>query len=637
MDSIEEAKPKTPKAALLPLPKDLSDLLDEVVENFDEIDGPLDTKIKETWPLYVVFGDGGNYHSDALSKVQKWIQLDQRIGLKVNEISKNPLLKLSLEKNELYKGYLAYKNYYDSISGINSGTSLEEVTGTKPTGFINKDITKFYESFDISDYKSKDASKENTGDAVLLYGCSPDDVYSALKNNKVGSTGKEESLCVILDTNNKETSKKFAIVSLKAGKGRAGRVLTIFRSIFGGPSPVPGVRYSQNSDENPQNSDENPQNSDENPQKLTPAELLGTSESYIAEIFQDIYVDKQLLTEVEFMNALRSSLTKLVTAVGKIPKALADTIGEFAGNLKKITNKVFGSIVLGFKDEIQSIKTKYFTLVNAEENLRKEIEITNEGKDDPIKVTHSFYINVAVFVKEVRKINYQSLIGRIAEKSKQLDNNKIFVTDVQDIDESTITGIKDNINNIWNTYFVPLKDSTCVTKKVTCEPITLIDRDAFKSMIYFNSNIVAFEFFDKLLDKVLSQGSSLSDQNNIKDEFIKISSQISAEAIFGKNDSLPLIKYDGKKIQRLGKKKEYSITSIVEKKGGDFKVGKIEIKKSKDGNYFIIYLYLIFELQIVDDEVVPYYSLVELRNDSQSSFTFKAEVNKTAIPQDKVF
>jgi len=624
MDSIEEAKPKPPKAALLPLPKDLSDLLDEVVVNFDKIDGPLDTKIKETWPLYVVFGDGGNYHIDALSKVQKWIQLDQKIGLKVNEISKEPLLKLSLEKNELYKGYLAYKNHYDSISGINSGTSLEDVTGTKPTGFINKDITKFYEAFNSSQYKSKDKSKENTGDAVLLYGCSPDDVYSALKNNKVGSTGKEESLCVIMDNNNKETSKKFAIVSLKAGKGRAGRVLTFFNSIFGGGiNAVPGLRYSQNSDENPQ--------------KLTPAELLGTSESYIAEIFQDIYVDKQLLTEVEFMNALRSSLTKLVTAVGKIPKALADTIGEFAGNLKKITNKVFGSIVLGFKDEIQSVKTKYFTLVNAEENLRKEMEITNEGKDDPIKVTHSFYINTAVLVREVRKINYESLIGRIVQKSKQLDNNKIFVTDVQDIDESTITGIKNNINNIWNTYFVPLKDSTCVTKKVTCEPITLIDRDAFKPMIYFNSNIVAFEFFEKLLDKVLSQGSSLSDQKNIKDEFIKISSQISAEAIFGKNDSLPLIKYDGKKIQRLGKKKEYSITSIVEEKGGDFKVGKIEIKKSKDGNYFIVYLYLIFELQIVDDEVVPYYSLVELRNDSKSSFTFKAEVNKTAIPQDKVF
>ena len=617
MDSIEEAKLKTPKAALLPLPKDLSDLLDEVVENFNKIDGPLDTKIKETWPLYVVFGDGGNYHMDALSKVQKWIQLDQRIGLKVNEISKNPLLKLSLEKNELYKGYLAYKNYYDSISGINSGTSLEEVTGTKPTGFINKDITKFYESFDISDYKSKDASKENTGDAVLLYGCSPDDVYSALKNNKVGSTGKEESLCVILDTNNKETSKKFAIVSLKAGKGRAGRILTLLRPMLGDTSSAtPRER---------------------NPQALTPADFLQINESYIAEIFQDIYVDKQLLTEVEFMNALRSSLTKLVTAVGKIPKVLADTIGEFAGNLKKITNKVFGSIVLGFKDEIQSIKTKYFTLVNAEENLRKEIEITNEGKDDPIKVTHSFYINTAVLVREVKKINYESLIGRIVQKSKQLDNNKIFVTDVQDIDESTITGIKNNINNIWNTYFVPLKDSTCVKKKVTCEPITLIDRDAFKPMIYFNSNILAFEFFEKLLDKVLTQGSSLSDQKKIKDEFINISSQISAEAIFGNNDGLPLIKYDGNKIQRLGKKKEYSITNIVEEKGGDFKVGKIEIKKSKDGNYFIIYLYLIFELQIVDDEVVPYYSLVELRNDSKSSFTFKAEVNKTAIPQDKVF
>ena len=617
MDSIEEAKPKTPKAALLPLPKDLSDLLDEVVENFNKIDGPLDTKIKETWPLYVVFGDGGNYHMDALSKVQKWIQLDQRIGLKVNEISKNPLLKLSLEKNELYKGYLAYKNNYDSISGINSGTSLEEVTGTKPTGFINKDITRFYESFDISDYKSKDASKENTGDAVLLYGCSPDDVYSALKNNKVGSTGKEESLCVILDTNNKETSKKFAIVSLKAGKGRAGRILTLLRPMLGDTSSAtPRER---------------------NPQALTPADFLQINESYIAEIFQDIYVDKQLLTEVEFMNALRSSLTKLVTAVGKIPKALADTIGEFAGNLKKITNKVFGSIVLGFKDEIQSIKTKYFTLVNAEENLRKEIEITNEGKDDPIKVTHSFYINTAVLVREVKKINYESLIGRIVQKSKQLDNNKIFVTDVQDIDESTITGIKNNINNIWNTYFVPLKDSTCVKKKVTCEPITLIDRDAFKPMIYFNSNILAFEFFEKLLDKVLTQGSSLSDQKKIKDEFINISSQISAEAIFGNNDGLPLIKYDGNKIQRLGKKKEYSITNIVEEKGGDFKVGKIEIKKSKDGNYFIIYLYLIFELQIVDDEVVPYYSLVELRNDSKSSFTFKAEVNKTAIPQDKVF
>ncbi len=617
MDSIEEAKPKTPKAALLPLPKDLLDLLDEVVANFEKIDTPLDTKIKETWPLYVIFGDSGNYHIDALRKVQTWIQLDQKIGLKVNEISKDPLMKLSLEKNELYKGYLAYKNYYDSISGRNSGTSLEEVTGTKPSGFINKDITKFYDAFNLSQYKSKDKSKENTGDAVLLYGCTPDEVYSALKSNKVGSTGKEQSLCVILDNKNKETSKRFAIVSLKAGKGRAGRILTLLRPLLGDTSSAsPSIRH---------------------PQALTPDDFLQINESYIAEIFQDIYVDKQLLTEVEFMNALKSSLTKLVTAVGNIPKSLADTMSEFAGNLKKVTTKVFGSIVLGFKDEMQSIKTKYFPLVNAEENLRKEIETTNEGKDEPIKVTHSFYTNTAVLVREVRKINYESLIGRIIQKSKQLDNNKIFVTDVQDIDESTITGIKNNINNIWNTYFVPLKNSKCVTKKVTCEPITLIDRDAFKPVIYFNSNILAFEFFEKILDKVMSQGSSLSDQKKIKDEFINISSQISAEAIFGKNDGLPLIKYDGKKIQRLGKKKEYSITSIAEQKGGDFKVGKIEIKKSKDGNYFIIYLYLIFELQIIDDEVVPYYSLVELRNDSQSSFTFKAEVNKTAIPQDKVF
>jgi hypothetical protein len=617
MDSIEEAKPKTPKAALLPLPKDLLDLLDEVVANFEKIDTPLDTKIKETWPLYVIFGDSGNYHVDALRKVQTWIQLDQKIGLKVNEISKDPLMKLSLEKNELYKGYLAYKNYYDSISGRNSGTSLEEVTGTKPSGFINKDITKFYDAFNLSQYKSKDKSKENTGDAVLLYGCTPDEVYSALKSNKVGSTGKEQSLCVILDNKNKETSKRFAIVSLKAGKGRAGRILTLLRPMLGDTSSAsPSIRH---------------------PQALTPDDFLQINESYIAEIFQDIYVDKQLLTEVEFMNALKSSLTKLVTAVGNIPKSLADTMSEFAGNLKKVTTKVFGSIVLGFKDEMQAIKTKYFPLVNAEENLRKEIETTNEGKDEPIKVTHSFYTNTAVLVREVRKINYESLIGRIIQKSKQLDNNKIFVTDVQDIDESTITGIKNNINNIWNTYFVPLKNSKCVTKKVTCEPITLIDRDAFKPVIYFNSNILAFEFFEKILDKVMSQGSSLSDQKKIKDEFINISSQISAEAIFGKNDGLPLIKYDGKKIQRLGKKKEYSISSIAEQKGGDFKVGKIEIKKSKDGNYFIIYLYLIFELQIIDDEVVPYYSLVELRNDSQSSFTFKAEVNKTAIPQDKVF
>lgn len=615
MDSIEESKPKTPKAALLPLPKELLDLFEEVVENFNSIDGSLDTKVKETWPLYVVFGDGGNYHTDALSKVQKWIDLNQKIGLKVNEVIKDPLLKLSLEKNDLYKNYLEYKNYYDTISGKNSGISLEEITGTKPSGFINKDITKFYEAFDVSDYKSKDASKENTGDAVLLYGCSPEEVYSSLKNNKVGSTGKEESLCVILNENNEETNKKFAIVSLKAGKGRAGRILTLLRPMLGDTSSAtPRERH---------------------PQALTPADFM--QESHIAEIFEDIYVDKKLLTEVEFLNALRSSLTKLVSSVGKIPKALADTIGEFSNNLKKVTNKVFGSIVLGFKDEIQSIKAKYFSLVNAEENLRKEIEKTNEGKDEPIKVTHSFYINTAILVKEIRKINYDSLIGKIIQKSQQLDKNQIFVTDVQDINESTIVNIKNNINNIWNTYFVPLKDSNCVKKNVACEPITVIDRDVFKPMIYFNSNILAFEFFEKLLDKVLTQGSSISDQKKIKDEFIKISSQISAEAIFGKNDGLPLIKYDGKKIQRLGKKKEYSITNILEEKGGDFKVGKIEIKKSKDGNYFVIYLYLIFELQIIDDEVVPYYSLVELRNDSQSSFTFKAEVNKTAIPQDKVF
>lgn len=615
MNTLQE---KRIKQQLPQLEDDLLILLGKVYEKFNDIPKQLDTHLKETWPLYVVFGESGNYHSDALKLIIDWNSLSKEIDEYVRKASTDPLMYKAVEKNKLFQFYNTKKIYFESISGNISGETLEKVNG-KPSGFIHKDIETFYRYFDASIYASKDTSKENTGDSVLLYNCSPTEIYAALKENRL--TGTSESLVEIVDEQSKPTGKKFAIVSLKAGEGRVGKVLKFLGSQLQIPSATPSVR--------------NPEE-EEDPRKVFSG---GASVFPQNEIFNDIFLGKQILNEIEFFNALRSNLTRIIAKVGTLPELVKNLWDDFTRRIKSLTTKLYNTLLQSITQDTKAIASQYNNLISLQEKIESEVLLSEDKSKKPVEISHTLYVNVKSFVNEVEKINFHSLFGDVIQKSNTLNQNNIFQVDIEGIDENVIQGIKNKIvNDIWkNNFFNKLHNQSCSTQRVSCDPPVYIERDAFSPMLIFNSNIIALKFFQSFLNRVISQSGGMSDQKRIREEFIKLSIQISAEAIFGKNEGLPLIKFDGKKIQRLGNKVDYSSGKTSGSVDKDFKLGRFHIKKNDDGNYFVIYMYVLFDMKVEDDQVVPYYSLIELRNESGSSFTFKAEINKSNLRKDEVF
>lgn len=604
MNTIDEKKVKE---ELPSIDEEVILLLQDIYDTYNKIENPLDTQLKETWPLYVIFGDTGNYHDDALKLIKEWNYLSEEIDTWIEPYMSNPLMTKALEKNQLFKFYNSKKFYFESISGRLSGTTLERING-KPTGFIHKDIEIFYKNFNESKYAGKDDSKENTGDVVLLYGCSPEDVYSALKENRVMAV--DNSLSEIADNQSKPTGKKFAIVSLKAGEGRVGKVLKYLGSEIEIPSATPSLR---------------------NPQKLGP-------EDFKNEIFNDIFIEKSLLNEIEFFNALRSNLTRIISKVGNLPDLIKNLWEDFTRKIKALTSKLYNILLTSISQDTKVIAAKYNNLITLQEKIKSET-LLNEKKDGPVEISHTLYTNVRYFVNEVEKINFHSLFGDIIQKSQTLNENNIYQIDIEGIDETSIQNIKNEIiNDIWKNHFYnKIHNQMCSTKKVSCDPAVYVERTIFQPMLLFNSNIIAMEFFQSFLNRIISQSGGLSEQKRIREEFIKLAASISAEAIFGKNEKLPLIKFTGKEILRLGKKEEYSTGKSLNEYDRDFKLGRFRIKKIDNGNYFVIYMYVLFDIKIEDDQVVPYYSQLELRSDSGSKFAFKAEINKTNISKDEVF
>ncbi len=136
---------------------------------------------------------------------------------------------------------------------------------------------------------------------------------------------------------------------------------------------------------------------------------------------------------------------------------------------------------------------------------------------------------------------------------------------------------------------------------------------------------------------------NVGNEAQIKKEFIQFASQISAEAIFGNNDSLPLVVFNGKTINRMGTKSEFSSGKklIDASENKDFRLSKFEVSKNKEGTYFVVYLYIIFDIREEEEngkvEVKPFYSAIELRNERGSKFSFKTEIHRSNLSEEDVF
>jgi hypothetical protein len=588
---------------------------------------PFSQQMRESFPLYKIFGEQGDYHPKEKSLLIKWLKLSADIETILKNIQQlnDELVIASVEKSKLYQNYADVKSRIELASG--TSVTLANVTSAKPTGFIHQDIKKFYESFNNSGYASRDKKKENTADVVLLYNCSIAEVQTALKDRKV--SGLEDSLCEITGT-----GKKFAMVSLKAGGDsyRIGRMKGAFdilpdKQSFSG-TPAQREKYYQWLQS--QQPEEKPVEKDPRSVFTGGASVFQQNES-INPIFEEIYIGKTLLTEIEFISSLKSSLNRISSKIGDLSAELTKGWSDFTQKVKNTIVKIFGNIEQKCQEDLNYARNQYSAMFNSWDSIEKETGVLSEARESDeelVKMTDSLKKNVAIFIQQINRIQPDSLFSIINEKVRLIDNKNLFMVQFTGTTPEDVKQVKNASIKVYNDYF-----------NASTKGDVPLNKGAFRPMNIFNSNISAIVFYEKFIERFMNVGN----EAQIKKDFIQFASQISAEAIFGNNDSLPLVVFNGKTINRMGTKNEFSSGKklIDANENKNFRLSKFEVSKNKDGTYFVVYLYIIFDIREEEEngkvEVKPFYSAIELRNERGSKFSFKTEIHRSNLSEEDVF
>jgi hypothetical protein len=518
------------------------------------------TLIFETIPILFANGidtftnlnAGGDYHPYAISFLKEWGNLRAKLESISNE----------KEREENLKIYDLVDKDLKEIGGLN-GVSLESLG--KPTDFIHKDIKKFYTY--AGEYNKrfvkKSEGKENTADIVLIYGGTANDVYEALKSGNI----EQQDVDSMAKIANKDT--KFALISLKAGSAKLGRVLTQLVSYVG--QNIPAVPSKE--------------------KNLTP------------------------LNE-GLIDTISNSISSLITKLKGVPDLAKQYYKDFITVINPFSTKISNFFTKELNTNIKQIDaSEYKNIQRLEQDIEKEIGSISEAKgkcgEVGAELSNSLFKNIKLF-KNILKSDNTDVI--LIQKILQFSNNPllkqifpIFLDEKQIEEVKNFRGILINLlNEIEQDFDV----NDC------------IDRETLNPVLKYRGNILSLRYIDLILSNILKDVNT-SDPDKIREEFIKLASILSTEAVFGNNVSLPLIKYTGKKIEKLKYKNNFKFE--VPNEIDDLKLGKLKINIVPEQGYLTVYLYLFNGMVTKDDITVPTYIEYLMNSVSGSSFTFSVE------------
>lgn len=518
------------------------------------------TKLFETIPILFAMGitdfknvkTGSDFDDFSIGFLSSWGNLRETLKKNENEKIRNENLKL----------YDLVDKDLKEIGGLN-GVSLSEL-GT-PTDFIHKSIKDFYtaaDSYNRKFLKGDKETKPNTADIVLIYGGTKSDVLNALNSGNIDEQDVDSMAKI------KDRDIKFALISLKAGSGMLGKVLTQLVQYVGQSLPATP--------------------SDE-PEKL-----------------EEGIIDK-------ITNTIKSTIEK----IKGIPSAAKNYFQSFLKSINpfttKITNFFFKELNMDVK-QLQSTELK--NLENVERAIEKEIGTITEKSDEKCDKKHTEYTqninkNLGLF-KNILKSNTEdiNLVNKIFELSNNSFLIEFFPIEMDSIELEQIKNLKKNLIYIIDQIDGDFEIGDC------------LERDTLRPIFKYRANVLSLKYIDLILKNVLKDINT-SNPNSIREEFIKLSSLLSTEAVFGRNVSLPLIKYTGKKIERLKYKNNFKLE--IPKEFEDVKLGKIKINLVVEEGYLTVSLYLFAGIVMKDDIATPTYARFTLDSSSGSTFTFKIE------------
>lgn len=498
--------------------------------------------------------------------------------------------KIRIDVATYKKNLDAYNATYENLKQIggNDSVSLKNILDKTPSDFFHNSISQFYAAAKVYNNIS-DESKEGTADIVLIYDGTKQDVITALRNNNVDII-QEQSVAKI-----KGKNTYFALVSLKAGKGRLGKILTFLKSYLDLEIEI--------------------QPSKEQPSTVVPTDKITENAGLIEESFLSVIkssYDKFVNKYKEFSEYVKKQYQqfsdKFFNLAGSFGEKIKIFLGTFAPRAQQINDETL--------KDLKVLEDKILSQIDGDLSEK----ISAKCGEEYVEMTAALIENFEAYVRLLAsKHNEIDLISKINKFLSDPNLIKYFPIEVP---ENFIPNENNIITAIKKEAIVALKR---IINGYNSGKETCVKRTDISIIFKYRANIISLEYIYEILNKTLNTIKTSSPEE-IQSSFRQLSALLTSEAIFGSNVKLPLIKFTGTKLDRLGTKQSYKIS--LPEKIDDLKMGKLKINvegKSGEGKWLVVTMYLFIGIKDEDDNTKPQYVIYEFMTESGSRFTFKAE------------
>lgn len=484
--------------------------------------------------------------------------------------------------------------------------SLKDINGGKKiNGFIHGKIKKFYEILDRQALSRKN-SKDFTADVVLIWG--PLTAYKIVgaENGILQNMKFDESSLITLG----DGTTKIACVSLKALKGRLGKITTVLTSRFGENIVEEGVMDDIKS-------------------------KLNRTGAFVTGAYQKLKGAFGKFTS--WVGTVRTTIKKIFSPSNN------DVLMYKAKNERMVDD---ADKLLAVFDEMEKQQTSESVTSITEAYDTKPVQLTTCFREKFIKWFDKLQSDISnmnkAFVELTQKVKTTANSPILRIRFNQIDEkNTEYISEieklkkvVQKISNAKVGEIdSDGTKSKWKFFGT----GSCYKLYDGDTPLAM-SKSSLRTLVMSNANFLAIGIIDRLISAFMN-ATAKKDAQEATSTMIHFTVQLHAEAVFGKILDVPLIKYDGIQITKLGtrlKFEEQQIKKMITafKSGTNLPVLGIDIIPTQTGyssgaSYYDIIMYALTDYEPTSNtEILPAnfkYDVYTFKCNSGSEFRFAVE------------
>jgi hypothetical protein len=319
-------------------------------------------------------------------------------------------------------------------------------------------------------------------------------------------------------------------------------------------------------------------------------------------LFSDDEVDESINENNELNENLFSSMkdmvSKFMTTVSNT--AVAKKIIGWYNDFKKWSSETYNKItqiISPSSPEVNESQSEFNQLKKEADELLAEFDnqmneyikthgLTEASENTPIPITDCYAKKIESWYSsfDKRMTNYNKKFIEFGTMVQQYQNDDLLRIQFKTLNTSlsSFKEWKDSVKTFVTTELKEAKKhpGDFISSRSKCRELLYSDekfvksREEMKPILMSAANFASLDTINGIIKRystVSTKENSLGALNNI----VKIATEFNAEAIYGGAFDIPLIKYDGTKILRLGSRKSY------EDKATDYLVSKIKDMNKK--------------------------------------------------------